>query len=638
MAVSIVIDIRQNSQSIANNTTNVTVRVNAKWTGGSFNQSQKSGWVKIDGTRYTFTAPFNTEMTNGGNCNLYSKTLDIKHEPDGTKTLACSASYESGVSSGTVGASASVALPTIARKSSLSRTGNTTLGSAQTFTITKKNSQFQDTLTATCGGSSTTILSKSTATTATFTPPLKWSENNTTGTSVTITYKLSTYNGTTLVGSTDYKVTYFIPASVKPTCSVSVSDGAGYASAYGGYIQGKSTFKIAVTASGSQGSTISSYKVTADGSVYTTKNVTTGPINKTGNATISVEVTDSRGRTATVTYTANVLAYAAPKITNMSVQRTANNPDSLTVAFSSFVTSLNYSSGVTYTIRYKKTSESEAKYVTLPLTEHAGKTGSLEGSKSFTADADASYDVVLTVADPISSTSRARVGASAYKLFSIHRSGRGWAFGKNAEEPDAVDHAWPTYHRNSAYFDTNMKIYGKTVDGDYKNIFEPVNDNGNTTIGWDHYDAGLGNTNIYGHDLLFGVSNIASKGTYRPYIRRGDDFTVVIQTSGYVTNSKKDVTFMVPLSRPIVGSPIVTVSSNDGLILRQGGNYVYESASNVHTNPSSYSCTGTYTYGIRVTARFPVGEDNQLDALLKVDKITNNDVIGIYWSGRITLS
>ena len=119
MAVSIVIDITQNSQSVANNTTNVTVKVNAKWTGGSYNLLEKSGSCTIDGTKYTFTSPFNTGRTTSGSCNLYTKTLNITHVSDGTKTLYVSASYTSGVSSGTVVASTGVNLTTIPRKSTL---------------------------------------------------------------------------------------------------------------------------------------------------------------------------------------------------------------------------------------------------------------------------------------------------------------------------------------------------------------------------------------------------------------------------------------------------------------------------------------------------------------------------------------
>lgn len=638
MAVKIVIDVRQNSRNISNFTTNVTVKVNAVWTGGSFNQLEKSGVLYIDGTKYTFTSPFNTGETTSGSCNLYTKTLDIKHKTDGTKTLALSASYNSGVSSGVVAASASVELLAFPVASTMSITGSKSLGSSQKITITKMNSTFTTTLTYTCGQTSTTLLSKSKDTSITFNVPLDLARYNTTGTSVTVTYTLTTFGGSTQIGSVTNKVTYSIPSSVTPSCSVSVSDGKGYEPTYRGYIQGHSTFAIAVGAQGAYGSTIRSYKVTANGSVYSTKNVTTAPIKNSGNNTISVEVTDSRGRKATTTHTVNVLPYSPPKITDMQVVR-ANNDTSLKLAFSYSVSTLKYSEmddpdeHISGEVRYKKTTEADYKSFDLDALGAYG-----QSAVTFAADPESSYDVVLIVEDPFASTSRARVGPPAHKLFSIHRNHNGWAFGKRAEMENAIDNGWPTYHRGSAYFDTNMKIYGKTVDGEYKNIFEPVNDNGNTVIGYGNYDAASGNTNIYGHDVWFGVSDIASPGMHRPYLRRGDEFNVTIQTAGYVTNSKRDISFMVPLNMPIVGGPTITASSVNGFVFRQGGHYVYGSSSSVSVHPTSYDCAGAFRYGIRVTAHFPVGEDAERDEELNEAYIVNNDTIGVYWSGKITLS
>lgn len=631
MAVKIVIDLTRNSQNIDNNTTNVTVKVNAVWSGWSWNALEKPGWLIVDGTKYTFTHPFNIGKTESGSCNLYTKTLDIKHESDGTKTLVLSASYTSGVSSGTVGASASVTLPTINRKSTMSISGTGALDQPQTFTIAKADPSAQHKITYACGSASGTVLVKSSQSSAKWYPPASLAAQNTTGNAVTITYTLYTYySGTSSVGSTTYKRTYTIPASVVPSCTVSVSDGKGYAPTYNGYIQGHSTFKIAVGAAGIYGSTIRSYEVKANGSVYTTKDVTTAPIKNSGSNTISVEVTDSRGRKATATYTATVLPYSPPKITAMRVARSSDN-SKLELTYSYSVSIDGVISGE---VAYKKTTETN--YTTINLDVNG------EHTVSFAAAEESSYDVILTINDPFASTSKARVGPSAYKLFSIHKKGNGWAFGKRAEEEEAVDHGWKTYHRDSAYFDPNKKIYGKTADGVYMNTFEPVNDNGNTVIGYGHYDKGAGQTNIYGHDLLFGVSNVGTRNeetgvegiTYRPYLRQGDEFTVLVQTAGYVTNGKKDVTFMVPLSRPIIGSPIVTVSSNEGFTLRQGGNYVYNWTGTTEAYPDSYSCSGTYTYGIKVTAHFSVESDSGNN----VADVTNNDTIGVLWSGKITLS
>ena len=119
MAVSISLSITQNSQKIADNQSNVTVKVTAKWTGGSHNKvvaadgtPQAKGTVKIDGTSYSFASTFNDSQTTTGSKVVFSKTLNITHASDGKKTLSCSASYSTGVSSGTVTTSTSkVGLP-----------------------------------------------------------------------------------------------------------------------------------------------------------------------------------------------------------------------------------------------------------------------------------------------------------------------------------------------------------------------------------------------------------------------------------------------------------------------------------------------------------------------------------------------
>jgi hypothetical protein len=223
MAVSISLSITQNSQSIANNTSNVTVKVTAKWTYGSFNRNDPSGSCTINGTKYTFTSDFNASQTTSGSQTIFSKTLNIAHGSDGKKTLSCSASYATGVSSGTVTASASKTLTTIPRKSTMS-VGNGTLGTAQTLTVTRKSTSFTHTIVATCGSASTTICTKSTSTSISFTPPIAWSSQNTTGTSVSVKYTITTYSGSTSVGSNSYTVSCVIPSSVKPSCSLTVSD------------------------------------------------------------------------------------------------------------------------------------------------------------------------------------------------------------------------------------------------------------------------------------------------------------------------------------------------------------------------------------------------------------------------------
>lgn len=444
MAVTLTISIDQNSQNIANNTSNVTVDVKASWTGGSHNALQKSGWLKIDGTTYNFTSSFNDGNTTSGTKILFSKTVNVTHASNGTKTLSCSASYTTGVSSGTIGASASKVLTTIPRKSTLS-VGNGTLGTAQTITVTEQASSFTHTITAKCGTASTTVCTKSTSNSVSFTPPLSWASQNTTGTSVSVTYTITTYNGNDSVGSNSYTKTCTIPASVKPSVgSITISDTTGCYGTYGAYVKGVSKLKVTVTPTQSYGSAISSYKTTANGSTYTSASFTTGVLKSAGELSVSATVTDKRGRTSSAkTEKVTVLDYSSPNISKFTVGRCdANgNPydqgEHAKVTFAYSIASLNGGNSVKKCeLKYKKSSETN---YTVPTDFDPN-----DGEYIFPASTDSSYDVVITINDNLSSNSRTTSVSTAYVIMHWSASGRGVGIGKISELDDLLDVGFQT--------------------------------------------------------------------------------------------------------------------------------------------------------------------------------------------------
>jgi hypothetical protein len=175
--------------------------------------------------------------------------------------------------------------------------------------------------------------------------------------------------------------------------------------------------------------------------------------------------------------------------------------------------------------------------------------------------------------------------------------------------------------------ESGFGIYGKSRSGIERLAFQPVNENGNTTLGWGNYAAHSGNTNVYGNDVHIGVSyNDSINETFRPYYRKGDSFTIRYRGAGYVTTGGKDLRFSVPVSKPIIGSPIVSVTSK-GFILRQGGKYTHGSSSDSTVKPSSIAATCEDCGGnfIRIDAVF--GDTTN---------VVNNDAIGIDWEGTIT--
>lgn len=446
---SLILTWTESNVNTANNTSDVKVVVTLKSNSSSYSinsSASKNISLTINGTTYTGTCTVG--ISGGGSKTLMTKTLTgIKHNSDGSKSISISCTLGIAVTlSGTyyssVTASGTAALTKIARKSSLS-VADGTLGTAQTLTVTRQDSNFTHTITYTCGSTSGTICTKSGDTDISWIPPLSLANQNTSGTSVTIKFVIETFTGSTSLGTNTYTKTFSIPSGVKPAVSLTVEDAMGYLAIYGAYIQNRSKFRVDATGNGSYGSTISSYKITANGKNYTGASVTTDVISSSGTLTISVTVTDSRGRTATASTEVTVLAYANPKISSFSVKRcnsdgTSNSSGAyLCVAFNASVTSLNSKNTATYKVQYKK--KSESSYTTATLSSYANVYSVSGGTYIFSADAAASYDVILYVIDAFTEVKKAGEGSTTSKLFTSCARTLSWAFGKVVELENTLE-------------------------------------------------------------------------------------------------------------------------------------------------------------------------------------------------------
>lgn len=117
-------------------------------------------------------------------------------------------------------------------------------------------------------------------------------------------------------------------------------------------------------------------------------------------------------------------------------------------------------------------------------------------------------------------------------------------------------------------------------------------------------------------------------GAWRPYFCAGDSISATFGTAGYITSSGKDVIFIIPLSKPIIGNPTVTVTSVEGLMVRQNNKYLYGGSSTKYVKPSKYTVHSTLSGGcIRVFATMPNTTD-----------VTNNSPCGIWANIKITFS
>lgn len=454
MAVTLTISIDQNSQNVANNTSNVTVTVKASWTYGSYNKLEKSGWLKIDGTKYTFTSPFNTSQTTSGTGTLFTKTVNVSHGSNGTKTLACSASYTTGVSSGTITASASKTLTAIPRTSTLT-VSNGTLGAAQTLTISRADSSFKHRITYSCGSVSGYAAGSAsdftTATSISWTPSLSLASQNTTGTSVSVSLTLTTYTSDgTKVGAKSKSISCSIPASVKPSCTIAITDPTGWSNTYGGFVQGLSKMKVVVTPTTSYGSAIAAYKTTANGSTYTAASFTTGTIQSSGSLTVSSTVKDKRGRTGSASSKVSVIPYSAPSIGKLSVLRcnsdgTANDQgEYVKVSFKTSVMSMSGLNTSSHVLKYRRSDEDVDTVVNLTVYDNVYSVD--DGNYIFEANSGSSYNIEFSVTDKHNTTIRTTTASTGFVLMHFNTAGNGMGIGKTAEIQHALDIGIPTRH------------------------------------------------------------------------------------------------------------------------------------------------------------------------------------------------
>ena len=418
------------TQSIANNTSTISWTLS---TAGGYSSwmTERTVYVDIDGER-VFSK---TEAVDRYRGTIATGTKTISHNSDGTRSfsvsLAAAIYYASIVCTG----SQTFTLDTIARASTLS-VSDGTLGTKTTLTADRKSSSFTHTLTWECGSYSGTLATKSTSTSWDFTPGLNLASVAPYGQKVYCTYTLSTYNGSTLVGTDSKSVWFAIPSSVKPSCTLSLSDSKGYASTYGGYIQGESQLSVTINATQAYGSPISRYSASANGVTYSTQTFTTSVLTKVGTNTISATVTDGRERPGSVSSNITVLAYSRPQITNLKVRRCdANGTENDRggygkISFHCTITPLSNKNTRACSLRYRQsgtTTWTNAPAITLSAYDQDCNPPVIQMSDAH------SYEVQINLTDAFGTTSAATSISTGYCLYHIPASGKGITFGGIAE-------------------------------------------------------------------------------------------------------------------------------------------------------------------------------------------------------------
>lgn len=475
------------SQSVANNTSTVTAKVQLVSTGSSYtivSSATKSGSLTINGTKYTFN--FSAALSGSQTKTLFTKTVTVAHNADGTKTCAFSATCGinvtlSGTYYGNVTASGNGTFNTIARASTISSVTSSVAvngTNAVTVAITRASSSFTHTVVFTFGSYTQTVAGVGTSTS--YAIPQNWLNAIPNGTSGTAKVTVTTYSGSTKIGSAVSKnFTLTVPATVVPTISaVTLSEGvSGLAAQFGGYVQTKSKLSVKITAAGALSSTIKTYKTVVQGVTFTGASITSGILMHSGTSTVTITVTDSRGRTASTTRSITVIPYTSPKITSFQGFRClANGTENyegtyVNAAVNFSISAVSNKNTASYTLEYKLQTATAWTALTSGSV-YALNSNIVSASGAFSVDS--SYDLRLTVKDYFTTVTSIFEIPTAFTLMDFNASGKGLAFGKVSEKTQGIEIA------------LDVEFMGKVTG----TIFDAILPVGSMILRYDHTNPG----------------------------------------------------------------------------------------------------------------------------------------------------
>lgn len=432
------------SQSIANNTTTISWKVTGE--GGD------DTWYMTGNVRVSIDGAVQDIRTDRFQLYKGTKVLSgnytVKHAVDGSGSF--SASVEAGIYSVAVNCEGSAEwdLTPISRASQPScvtwpeHTQNVgSFGDTISIHMNRVSSGLTHTVRYAFGHLTGTIATK-VETGTTWKIPLSFMDLLPNATSGSGTIYVDTYSGSTLIGTKYCGFTATVPASVKPTCSLTLKDITEVDKIYGSPVQGLSKIEVAINATEAYSSPIVSYAISVDGKNYSSDTATTGALRTAGDSLVKVTVKDGRGRTATASYTMKVQAYALPSVPRLTVHRCdADGSENeqgeyIRAVFDASITSLSSKNTARYVLRYKKSTENS--YTEIPFADLNNVYAVNGKTYIFEADSSHSYDVEAEATDRHGTTTRSTSASTAFTLMNWGADGTSMAIGKVAEKASTL--------------------------------------------------------------------------------------------------------------------------------------------------------------------------------------------------------
>ena len=413
--------------------------------------------ITINGNRKTF---YNNSTLNAYQSKkLGSHGVTVYHNADGTKQFSISAEHNfditwNGSYVGNVTLSGSAWLNTIPRATTpVLSNSNPVMGTAITINLPRASDSFTHYVYHDFYvGSWTQINTTAVGTSLGWTVPIEeYAQRIPNSASGGGRIQVDTWNGGTFIGSKIVNFTANVPSFAIPTIdTATVAEAvAGLAAKFGAYVQFKSKLAISMAASGMYGSTISSYKITANGTTYNAASATTNELVASGADNVIFEATDSRGRKATQTVAITVVAYSQPSVLSIGASRVdasgASDDEGIyaKVVFKTAIAPVNNLNDKLLEIKMRKVGTESWTTAYSDSTAYAYDTFQLLVG----FDGDFAYEIQVTVTDYFSGTNPATLSttlSTAFTLVDYFAGGKGLAFGKVANK-DGFENALKTW-------------------------------------------------------------------------------------------------------------------------------------------------------------------------------------------------
>lgn len=476
------LEVTENSYSVENNTSNLSVYLKLKRNDGysssayNLNANENFAQITINGGAVSSTN-LKIDTRNSATVTLATWNGNVTHNADGGLTITVAGTFSM---SGTSLSGGSVAgdfkCVTIPRTSSFSLNKTSVVpNESVSVNISSASGAFSHHVVYEMGGYSNTLALSAGVVTTSFSIPSSWANAIPRARQGTVSVTVRTYNGSNLIGSASQYFTLNIPATEEflPDFTMSITfNNSTLPSNWNVVLQNISTANVKINSpTGKYGAQIESAYIIC-GNFKKSGTEASLDFQNVGSVTIVTRITDTRGYVREKYEAFVVTAYSQPTIIFNNIYRcdSSGNPSATGVyakiEYTPKISSVNSLNSPIVKVKYKKGAETQfSNYITL-----SSSPSKINGNFALAS----SYDFVLEITDSVTKTpfKVERTLSSGNIPFNIKNGGNGAAFGCYSERENELTVGYDLNVRGSIkYNDLSSSVI---VDSKFNSMFLEV--------------------------------------------------------------------------------------------------------------------------------------------------------------------